>query len=212
MKKVGILQFPGSNCDQDVFKAVKACHPEILISSEPIQIKSYKAFIIPGGFSYGDYLRAGALACFSPAMKDIIKAGKKGWPILGICNGFQILCESGLLEGALLANKEGRFIDEWSELNMENESSFWRIKKNLCLPIAHGEGSYYAGGGLLKKLQDNNQIWMTYKNNPNGSVKGIAGILNKQGHIAGLMPHPERAVADWMGGADGLSFFENLAV
>ena len=212
MKKVGILQFPGSNCDQDVFKAVQAYHPEILISSEPIQIKSYQAFIIPGGFSYGDYLRAGALACFSPAMKDIIRAGKKGWPILGICNGFQILCESGLLEGALLTNKEGLFIDGWSELNMENESSFWRIKKEFCLPIAHGEGSYYAGEELLKKLQDNNQIWMTYKSNLNGSVKGIAGIFNKQGHIAGLMPHPERAVADWMGGADGLSFFENLAV
>ncbi|MBC6415768.1 MAG: phosphoribosylformylglycinamidine synthase subunit PurQ [Bdellovibrionales bacterium] len=209
-KKIGVLQFPGSNCDQDVFKAVRAYQAEFLVSFESIEIQNYKAFIIPGGFSYGDYLRAGALASFSLAMKDIIKAGKKGWPLLGICNGFQILCESGLLEGALLPNQQDQFVDEWSNLKVENESSFWKTKKDISLPIAHGGGCYYAGKDLLKKLQDKRQIWMSYKNNPNGSVENIAGLLNQKGNIAGLMPHPERAVADWMGGTDGLSFFENL--
>ena len=212
MKKIGILQFPGSNCDKDVFKAA-ACsdpksYPEFLVSSAPVKIKNYKAFIIPGGFSHGDYLRAGALAGRSIAMKDIIQAGRRGWPILGICNGFQILCESGLLEGALLPNRGGRFIDEWSQLKLENKNSFWKAGPELCLPIAHGEGRYYAGEELLKKLQDENKIWMSYKNNPNGSLSNIAGILNK--NTAGLMPHPERAIASWMGGEDGLSFFQSL--
>ena len=208
MKKVGILQFPGSNCDKDVFKAVAKYQAEFLISSEAVEIKNYKAFIIPGGFSYGDYLRAGALASRSVAMKDIIEAGQRGWPVLGICNGFQILCEAGLLEGALLPNKGGRFIDEWSELEVKNENSCWKASPKICLPIAHGEGCYYAEEELLKKLQDQDQIWLKYKNNPNGSLCDIAGISNK--NIAGLMPHPERAVAGWMGGEDGLSFFENL--
>ena len=131
MKKIGILQFPGSNCDQDVFKAVKmhASYPaEFLVGSNPVEIKNYKAFIIPGGFSHGDYLRAGALASRSLAMQDIIQAGRRGWPILGICNGFQILCEAGLLEGALLPNEKGRFIDEWAELEVKNDNPFWKTK------------------------------------------------------------------------------------
>ncbi|MCZ0931999.1 MAG: phosphoribosylformylglycinamidine synthase subunit PurQ [Oligoflexia bacterium] len=233
MKKTGILQFPGSNCDGDVFKALKsfslkpvteqivykntvtafqdACWPELLKSSDTIEIKNYKAFIVPGGFSYGDYLRAGALARFSPAMKDLIRAGQKGWPILGICNGFQILCESGLLEGALLPNKQGRFLDEWSDLKLENQNAFWpSLSGEIKLPIAHGEGSYYIPQDQLNKLRDNSQVWISYQNNPNGSVENIAGVMNKKGNVAGLMPHPERAVADWMGGTDGLSFFQNL--
>ena len=233
MKKIGVLQFPGSNCDEDVFKALqsfpleittevnlvyrsvvginfKAYQPEFLVSSNRIEIKDYQAFIVPGGFSYGDYLRAGALACFSPAMRDLIQAGQKGWPILGICNGFQILCSAGLLEGALLPNKQGRFLDEWSDLKVENQNSYWSAQGEMKLPIAHGEGSYYAPPDLLKKLKNNNQIWLSYKNNPNGSVENIAGVMNKKGNVAGLMPHPERAVADWMGCSDGLSFFQNL--
>ena len=230
MKKVGILQFPGSNCDRDVFKALqsfpknvsaksykeesvafqKSCQPEFLHSSNRIEIKDYKAFIIPGGFSYGDYLRAGALARFSPAMQDLIQAGKKGLPILGICNGFQILCEASLLEGALMPNKQGRFLDEWSDLTVENQNDFWWAEGKIKLPIAHGEGSYYVPQDQLKKLQDNNKIWISYQNNPNGSVENIAGVMNEKGNVAGLMPHPERALADWMGGSEGLSFFKNL--
>ena len=210
MKKIGILQFPGSNCDRDVFKALKNRRPEFLPASQPIEIKNYKAFIVPGGFSYGDYLRAGALAAVSPAMRDIIQSARKGWPILGICNGFQILCEAGLLEGVLLANKSGRFIEGWAGLKLENQSSFWPAKTHFKLPIAHGEGSYYIPDEGLKKLQDNNQIWLSYKNNPNGSKAHIAGVMSKKGHVAGLMPHPERAVAPWMGGEQGLPFFQNL--
>ncbi|MCY4320859.1 MAG: phosphoribosylformylglycinamidine synthase subunit PurQ [Bdellovibrionaceae bacterium] len=225
MKKIGILQFPGSNCDKDVFKAVIYCQnrsfqfkntlskfykPEFLLSSERIEIKDYKAFIVPGGFSYGDYLRAGAMARFSVVMQDLIQAGKKGWPILGICNGFQILCEAGLLKGALLPNKQGRFLDRWSNLKLENKNNFWQSKAELKLPIAHGAGSYYIPDDQLKRLQDNNQIWFSYKENPNGSVNNIAGLMNKKGNIAGLMPHPERALVDWMGGTDGFSFFQKL--
>ena len=211
MKKVGVLQFPGSNCDQDVFKALDFCHPEFLVSSQSIEIKDYQAFILPGGFSYGDYLRAGALACFSKAMRDLSLAAKKGWPILGICNGFQILCEAGLLEGALLTNKEGRFIDEWSDLTVENEHNFWKAKGDIKLPIAHGDGSYYVDSDRLKKMQDQQQIWLTYHKNPNGSLNNIAGVMNQAKNVAGLMPHPERAVSEELGGLSGLSFFQSLA-
>ena len=210
MKKIGILQFPGSNCDRDVFKALKKLHPEFLPSAQAIEIKNYRAFIIPGGFSYGDYLRAGALAVSSPAMRDLIQAARKGWPVLGICNGFQILCEAHLLEGVLLPNQNGRFIDEWSHLQVENHNSFWPVKGNIQLPIAHGEGSYYIHDEGLKKLQDKNQIWIRYQTNPNGSLRNIAGIMNERGNVAGLMPHPERAVEDWMGANDGWTFFKNL--
>lgn len=210
MKKIGILQFPGSNCEWDVFKALKNFHPEILPSHQSISIKDYKAFIVPGGFSYGDYLRAGALAASSPAMKDIIQSAHKAYPVLGICNGFQVLCEAGLLEGALLPNKAGRFIDDCLDLEVENNNSFWPAKGSFRLPIAHGEGAYYVSNELLKKLQDRNQIWIRYKNNPNGSVGNIAGVMNRKGNVAGLMPHPERAVTEEMGGTAGLSFFENL--
>ena len=211
MKKTGILQFPGSNCDRDVFKAVKNFYPEFLPSSQSIEIKNYRAFIVPGGFSYGDYLRAGALAAKSPAMRDLIPAARKGWPILGICNGFQVLCEAGLLEGALLNNKQGRFIDEWSDLQLENHNSFWPVDSEIKLPIAHGEGCYFISDEGLKSLKDNKQIWIKYRNNPNGSLENIAGVMNKKGNVAALMPHPERAMAKWMGGADGCSFFEKLA-
>ncbi len=211
MKKVGILRFPGSNCERDVFKALKNAHPEILHSSEAIDVKNYKAFVIPGGFSYGDYLRAGALACFSPAMRDLIRAGRKGWPVLGICNGFQILCSARLLEGALLPNASGRFIDEWSALRVESLNPFWPAPQGeIHLPIAHGEGRYYASEPILKKLQDKGQIWLSYKENPNGSTAHIAGLMNEEGNVTGLMPHPERAIAEDMGGKDGLSFFKNL--
>ncbi len=209
-KKIGILRFPASNCDRDVFKALDGLNAEFLPSRQAIEIENYRAFIIPGGFSYGDYLRAGALAALSPAMRDLKRAGLKGWPVLGICNGFQILCEAGLLEGALLPNQRGRFIDEWSHLRVENKNLFWLAGGEIKLPIAHGEGCYFAPEGVLKKLKDSRRVWITYQNNPNGSAGNIAGIMNERGNVAGLMPHPERAVADWMGGKDGLSFFKGL--
>lgn len=212
MKKIGILQFPGTNCDRDVFKAVKNYHPEFLSFRDHIDIESYRAFIIPGGFSYGDYVRAGALAANSSAMKSVQRAAQKGWPVLGICNGFQILCEANLLQGTLLKNKEARFIDRWETLNLKNKNTFWgsEIKDAIKLPVAHGQGRYHIAQEDLKKLWDQNLVWFTYSDNPNGSLDDIAGVMNRQGNVAALMPHPERAMELWMGGADGKKFFSFL--
>lgn len=212
MKKTGILQFPGTNCDRDVFKALKNYHPEILYFNDSINIQDYQAFVIPGGFSYGDYVRAGSLASHSQAMQDVINASKKGIPILGICNGFQILCEANLLEGTLLPNESGRFVDRWESLTLQNPNSVWGAKniQNSKLPIAHGEGRYYISQSKLKNLWDKNLVWLTYDKNPNGSLDSIAGLMNNKGNVAGLMPHPERAMKEWMGGTDGQMYFNLL--
>ena len=210
MKKIGILQFPGSNCDQDI-KKVFPKNSEFIFYSDHFSIKDYKAFIVPGGFSYGDYLRAGAVAAQSTALEDLREADKKGVPILGICNGFQILCEAQFLPGVLISNKNRRFIDEWTSLKLENKNLFWGGDKNsFSFPIAHAEGCYYHSEDCLKKIFDNQQVWLTYNKNPNGSLKDIAGVMNNKKNVAGLMPHPERAMKDWMGCEDGLSFFNSM--
>ncbi len=212
MKPVAVLCFPGTQCDQDVVKALKVMNRsvETIWYADHFSPKNYSAFILPGGFSYGDYLRAGALAAHSPAMRDIQKAAQAGQPVLGICNGFQILCEVGLLGGTLQINKSLRFIDEWVELELCHSCFAWggdQVQKTVSIPIAHREGRFYASEDQIKKLEDQEQIWWKYKNNPNGSVKDIAGIMNKKKNVAGLMPHPERAVAEWMGGSAGRAFF-----
>jgi len=211
VKPIGVLQFPGSNCDHDVFKAIQRVHKKVrmLWHRDHLQIEDYAGFVVPGGFSYGDYLRSGALAAMSPAAKDLMEANKKNYPILGICNGFQVLCELKLLPGALLKNESLRFIDQWVHLKITNANKTWvkTEKTHLQLPIAHGQGRYYCSEETLKSLQDSRQIWLQYEENPNGSVMNIAGITNKDGNVCGLMPHPERATADWMGGTDGLCFF-----
>lgn len=213
MKPVGVLRFPGTNCDRDVWNAFNdnEVPTEWVWHQDRININDFSAFILPGGFSYGDYLRSGALAAKAQAMNDVRQAAQKGYPIIGICNGFQILCESGLLPGALLRNEKLRFKDSW--VLLKNQNSHLVIKnyekgKNYSMPIAHADGRYHISDEGLKQLQDNEQIWWTYEGeNPNGSVSSIAGVMNKNKNVAALMPHPERAMYSWMGSDDGANFF-----
>lgn len=213
MKPVGVLRFPGTNCDRDVWNALAlAGHdPQWVWHQDRIDINNYSAFVLPGGFSYGDYLRSGALAAKAQAMRDVKVAADKGYPVIGICNGFQILCETQLLPGALLRNEKLRFIDRW--VKVKNQSSTTVIKafeksKVYKMPIAHADGRYHIDAEGLKSLQDNDQIWWSYEEeNPNGSIQQIAGVTNKAKNVAALMPHPERAIESWMGSDDGKSFF-----
>lgn len=211
MKAVGIVIFPGTQCDHDTAKAFLSVGVRVqwIWHKDTFDYKKFKAIVLAGGFSYGDYLRAGAMAARSPAMKSVAEAANNGWPVLGICNGFQVLCEAGLLPGALVKNKNLKFIDQWVELKLENPSPFWAKSKikNPRLPIAHAEGCYFADADVLKDLEQNNQIWWRYEKNPNGSTGNIAGIMNKQKNVSALMPHPERALEDWMGSSGGFYFF-----
>lgn len=213
-RKIGVVRFLGTNCDQDVFQAVKVAglEPHWLWHQDQFDKTQYAALILPGGFSYGDYLRCGALAARSPVMKSVTDAAAYGTPILGICNGFQILCEARLLPGILLRNNSLRFRDGWVGLNLTNPSSKFGKSdlQRVRLPIAHGEGRYFIEADQVKKLFDDEQVWWTYERNPNGSVENIAGVLSEKKNVAGLMPHPERAIAEFMGGEDGLSFFKSL--
>ncbi len=211
--KVGITRFLGTNCDEDVRKWVtnQGMKPTYLWFEDQFNPNDYDMVIIPGGFSHGDYLRCGALAARTPVMKSVREFAAKDKPILGICNGFQILCESGLLPGVLLQNQGQRFKDQWVELEVENPSPYFgkslQASQKIKLPIAHGDGNFYAEGDILKKLQDQNQIWLTYSSqNPNGALLNIAGITNSKHNISALMPHPERALFDWMGSQDGAYF------
>jgi phosphoribosylformylglycinamidine synthase len=213
-KKIGILRFPGSNCDRDVqfFVEAKGFDPVFLPSSDLFLVHEYESLILPGGFSFGDYLRSGALAARSKAMQSVREFADKGGPVLGICNGFQILTEAQLLPGALMKNLSGRFQDEWVELAVVESAQYWGPKlskgsQRLRLPIAHGDGRYYNTEEELKKIWDSGQVWLTYQGqNPNGSLGNIAGVLNAKKNVAALMPHPERAIFDWMDGIDGWGF------
>ncbi|MEK7356614.1 MAG: phosphoribosylformylglycinamidine synthase subunit PurQ [Bdellovibrionota bacterium] len=215
ISKVGVLRFPGTNCDRDVFEAIeqRGSSPAWLWHADRFDPKSYDALFLPGGFSYGDYLRAGALAARSPAMESVREAADRGTPVLGICNGFQILCEAKLLPGVLVRNQGLRFIDDWVELKLENShqkfASGDKPGKRAKLPIAHADGRFFAEDAELKRIQDNGQVWWTYVGgSPNGAAADIAGVMNEKKNVAALMPHPERAVHEWMGGTDGISFFE----
>lgn len=210
--KIGITRFPGTNCDYDIELFIKARghQAQWLWHEDRFSTADVEAVIVPGGFSYGDYLRCGALAAKSPVMDSVRDFASRGGPVLGICNGFQILCESGLLPGVLVRNEGQKFIDEWVELEVVNpDSVFTRTKKrgeSLRLPIAHGEGRFLAPEKELRGIQEKGQVWLKYRKNPNGSLADIAGVLNEKKNVAGLMPHPERALFDWMGGQDGWSF------
>jgi len=222
-KVISIIVFPGSNCDRDLSLAIEK-NLKVKVNhvwhNESVTGK-HEMIFIPGGFSFGDYLRAGALATKSPAIKDLISYSKKGVPIVGICNGFQILTECKLLEGTLLKNSNRLFKCQDSFLKVENnESIFTRnINKNIIqFPIAHSQGNFYTTQDSLKKLEDNNQIVFRYcskkgeinrKSNPNGSLNNIAGIVNKKRNILGMMPHPERAIEKF-NSQDGILFFKGL--
>lgn len=212
MSKIGILRFPGTNCDRDIWKSIelKGKAPEWLWYQDQFDPNEYDAYLVPGGFSYGDYLRSGALAALSPAMESLKKADQMGKPIFGICNGFQILCEAGMLPGALMRNEKGRFIDQWVDLELKNKSQWSPFAEGQVykMPMAHADGRYFVNEETYKELQDNSQIWLTYKDNPNGSVGDIAGVMNKNKNVVGMMPHPDRALFQWMGSLDGLQFFD----
>ena len=213
---VGIVVFPGSNCDRDVCWALESSLDikTKYIWHESSDLNGIDAIVLPGGFSYGDYLRCGAVARFSPlinALSEFVKTGKK---VIGICNGFQILTESGFLPGALTTNSNLNFICKDVELEVLSSKGGWFKKSNedklINLPIAHGEGRYFCDNDSLKNLLDNELVVLKYLKNPNGSNFDLAGIINKRGNVLGLMPHPERACDPFLGGIDGLYTLKNL--
>lgn len=214
--KAGVVVFPGSNCDHDVYNVLKNVmnvDTKFLWHKE-VSIGDRNLIILPGGFSYGDYLRCGAIAKFSPIMKEVIMFAGNGGVVIGICNGFQILCETGLLPGALLRNKNLKFICKTVTLKVENNKSIftgeYEIKEEINFPVAHGEGNYYCDDNTLSALISNNQILLRYLENPNGSLDNIAGIQNVQRNVFGMMPHPERASDEILGNDDGERFFKSV--
>ena len=215
--KFAVLVFPGSNCDIDMYHAIKDELGEEVeyVWHSQTDLSSFDGILVPGGFSYGDYLRCGAMANQSNIMAEVKKAAEAGKPVLGICNGFQILTEAGLLPGALLRNKNLKFMCRTVQLKVENNNTLFTNQYEqgqvIDIPIAHGEGNYYCDEETLQKLKDNNQIVFTYSGeNPNGSLEDIAGIVNERGNVLGMMPHPERAVDTLVGGADGLAVFKSI--
>lgn len=215
--RFGVVVFPGSNCDQDCFNVVRDVlkQPVEYIWHHDAKLDHFSCIILPGGFSYGDYLRCGAIARFSPIMEAIKKFADRGGLVIGICNGFQILTEAGLLPGALIRNKDLHFICKHVQIRVENNKTPFtnKLKKGqvLCIPIAHGEGNYTSDVKTLKELKRNKQIVFTYHGeNPNGSIESIAGICNKRRNILGMMPHPERASEAILGSKDGLFIFRSL--
>lgn len=212
--RVGVIRFPGTNCDRDVFEAVgqAGAEAEWLWHEDLFDSKRFQALILPGGFSYGDYLRSGALAARAVAMKSVREAAGQGVPILGICNGFQILCEAGLLPGALTRNRGLRFIDTWVDLKKVGARTVFGASlakgSGIRIPIAHADGRFVIADDAMKAAEDRDQVWLRYQENPNGSMGDIAGITNEAGNVAGLMPHPERAFHEWMGGSDGRKLLE----
>lgn len=215
--KFAVLVFPGSNCDIDMYHAIKDELGEEVeyVWHDATDLSEFDGILVPGGFSYGDYLRCGAMASQSNVMAEVKKAAEQGKPILGVCNGFQILTEAGLLPGALLRNKNLKFICETVPLKVENNNTLFTNEYEqgeiINIPIAHGEGNYFCDEETMKKLEENNQIVFTYDGvNPNGSIKNIAGIINERGNVLGMMPHPERAVDSLLGSADGLKLFKSI--
>jgi phosphoribosylformylglycinamidine synthase I len=214
--KFGILVFPGSNCDRDVAYVTRDLLGQAtrMIWHQETDISDIDVVIIPGGFSYGDYLRCGAIARFSPVMQQVIDHALKGKFVIGICNGFQVLTEAGLLPGALARNQDLHFICDRSSLKVERNNLPWTYGYTegevITLPIAHGEGRFYSDETTLAEIEANGQVLFRYQENPNGSLNNIAGICNLQGNVLGMMPHPERAADKALGNSDGLRLFQGL--
>ena len=220
--KSKVIVFPGSNCDRDVAVAIKqisGSEPQMVWHKET-SLSNSDLIIVPGGFSYGDYLRCGAIASTSPIINEVVKKANEGVPVIGICNGFQILIETSLLDGALIRNNSLSFICRDVYIKSENQTSMFTKKTNIAkMPIAHNEGNYFASDETLKKIVGNDQVAFKYCNqegeitsqsNPNGSLENIAGILNDRKNVLGLMPHPERAAESALGCDDGKYIFESI--
>jgi phosphoribosylformylglycinamidine synthase len=223
--KFGVIVFPGSNCDRDVATVTQGIlnEPTRMVWHQETDISDIDVIVLPGGFSYGDYLRCGAIARFSPVITSVIEHANQGKYILGICNGFQILTEIGLLPGALIRNRDLHFICDRLPLKVEHNNTVWtsgyQKGQVITIPIAHGEGRYYADRDTIKALEDEERVLFRYcsqsgeinqESNPNGSIDNIAGIINSQGNVLGMMPHPERASDSTLGFTDGLPLFKSL--
>ncbi len=225
MSKFGVVVFPGSNCDQDMIYVLKDIMGQEVVSlwHKDADLKGCDFIILPGGFSYGDYLRSGAVARFSPIMEKVIEFANKGGYVLGVCNGFQILTEAGLLPGALLHNEERKFVCKNVYIKAEHNDALITsevpLKRALKIPVAHGEGRYYADEATLKEMNSSGQILFRYcddtgaitdASNPNGALENIAGICNKNKNVFGMMPHPERATDGDLSNIDGRSIFDSI--
>ena len=213
--KLGVVLFPGSNCDADALHVGALLKvPTVELWHKDHDLQGCDVVVLPGGFSYGDYLRCGAIARFAPIMDEVAKHAKRGGKVLGICNGFQILTEAGLVPGALLRNESLKFICQDVELEVVNTRSPFTtgLKQGdtLRMPIAHAEGNYFLDEDGLKRLEDNGQVAFRYRKNPNGALHDIAGVTNEAGNVLGMMPHPERACEAMLGSADGLKLFQSL--
>jgi phosphoribosylformylglycinamidine synthase len=224
--KFGVVVFPGSNCDHDAYYTVKKnlSYDAAFLWHKDKDLQNCDAIILPGGFSYGDYLRTGSIARFSPIMDSVFNFAENGGYVLGICNGFQILLEAGLLPGCMLKNKSLQFISKDVYLSVRNKETVFtksiKQDKPLKIPVAHGDGNYFADPETIKSLEENNQIVFQYSSkdgdtsetfNPNGSLLNIAGIINKRGNVLGMMPHPERCSSNILGKTDGSLIFKSLA-
>ncbi|MEK6277960.1 MAG: phosphoribosylformylglycinamidine synthase subunit PurQ [Actinomycetota bacterium] len=215
--KFGVIQFPGSCDERDALAAGERAGEARMLWHGDRELGDVDAVVVPGGFSYGDYLRAGAIARFSPVMEAVREFAEAGGPVLGICNGFQVLCEAGLLPGALLGNEGIRFVCRQIELTVESDRSVFtadlEVGKRLSIPVKHGEGRYFAPDDVLDEIEARDQVAFRYApgHNPNGSVRDIAGVSNEAGNVLGLMPHPEHAVDPLTGSTDGLRLFESVA-
>jgi phosphoribosylformylglycinamidine synthase len=223
--KFGIVVFPGSNCDYDAFRAVADVLGEdaVYLWHKAHDLENADVIVLPGGFSYGDYLRAGAIARFSPIMREVATHARRGGPVLAVCNGFQIACEAGLLPGALMRNSHLQFVSELVRVRVDNADTMFTHRYEagqiLRIPVAHGEGRYTADDDVLDRLEQEGRVVLRYVNaegtptpesNPNGSARNIAGVVSAEGNVLGMMPHPERAVEAILGSTDGLGIFQSM--